>query len=193
MANSTANVVAGKPLASGGILIGERSATAPEDALSVLSGFSPAGYIGEDGVTESVDRSSDKVKAWGGDTVKVMQTEHGLTYSFNFIESLNSTVLKAYYGDENVDTTPATAAHGTQHTVLITGASLPVKSYVFEIKDGDAKIRIYVPNAEVSEQGETVYADAEVVAYPMTIEALPDELGVKAYKFLDDGQLVAAA
>lgn len=193
MANSTTNVVAGKPLASGGILIGDRTASAPTSATAVLEGFSAAGYIGEDGVTESVDRSSDKVKAWGGDAVKIMQTEHSLTYAFNFIESLNSTVLKAVYGEENVETTAATAEHGTQHEVLITGASLPVRKYVFEIKDGDAKIRIYVPNAQVSEQGETVYADAEVVAYPMTIEALPDELGVKAYKFMDDGQLVAAA
>ena len=187
MANNAKNVVAGTPLATGGVLIGELTATAPTSAVSVLTGFSAAGYIGEDGVTEANERSTDRIRAWGGDTVKVVQTEHNVTYQFTFLETLNANVLKAVYGEDNVTTTAATSTTGTLHEVAVNAAALPHKSYVFEVKDGDAKIRIYVPDGQITEVGEITYSDSEVVGYEVTVEAFADDLGNKAYKFLDDG------
>jgi len=187
MANTAANVVAGTPLATGGILIGALTATAPTTAVSALTGFTAAGYIGEDGVTESNERSTDRIRAWGGDTVKVVQTEHNVTYQFTFLETLNADVLKAVYGEDNVTTTAAGVSTGTLHEVAINGSTLPHKSYVFEVKDGDAKIRIYVPDGQITEVGEVTYSDSEVVGYQVTVEAFADELGNKAYKFLDNG------
>lgn len=192
MANNSRNVVAGKPLATGGVLIGDTSAAAPTDATTTPTGFTAAGYIGEDGVSEATDRSTDKVKAWGGDTVKVLQTDFAVTYSFTFIESLNADVLKAVYGDENVDTTAATASAGTLHAVSINGATLGRKSYIFEVKDGDARIRIYVPEGQITEVGEVTYNDGEVVGYAVTVEAFVDENGNNAYKYIDDGRTTAA-
>lgn len=191
MSPSTANVAAGKPLATGGILVGGDSFVAPTDAAGALTGASPVGYIGEDGLTRTIDRVTEKIRAWGGDTVKITQTEHSVTYSFTMIEILNADVLKAFYGDDNVTTTAATTTAGTLHEVLINGDPLPTKEWVFEIKDGPAKIRQYVPIGSVTEQGETTYADADVIAYPMTIEALPDASGNKVYEFLDDGVFAA--
>ena len=187
MANTAANVVAGTPLATGGILIGSLTATAPTTAVSALTGFTAAGYIGEDGVTESNERSTDRIRAWGGDTVKVVQTEHNVTYQFTFLETLNADVLKAVYGEDNVTTTAAGVSTGTLHEVAINGSTLPHKSYVFEVKDGDAEIRIYVPDGQITEVGEVTYSDSEVVGYQVTVEAFADELGNKAYKFLDNG------
>lgn len=297
MTNVAANVVAGVPLATGGVLIGALTAAEPSTAVSALTGFSAAGYIGEDGVTEANERSTDRIRAWGGDTVKVVQTEHNVTYQFTFLETLNADVLKAVYGDANVTTTAGAAAlaapvvtlgatattggtfaagsyfwkltatnangetigsnevtatlalngtqiinwtaisgatgyklyrgtsaggqdklittissgatvtytdtgaagtaatvptsnttgKGTLHKVLINGASLAHKSYVFELKDGAAKIRIYVPDGQITEVGEITYSDSEVIGYQVTVECFADELGVKAYKFLDNG------
>lgn len=187
MANTAANVVAGTPLATGGILIGDLTATAPTTALSTLTGFSAAGYIGEDGVTEANERSTDRIRAWGGDTVKVVQTEHNVTYQFTFLETLNADVLKAVYGEDNVTTTAATVSTGTLHEVAVNASVLPHKSYVFEVKDGNAKIRIYVPDGQITEVGEITYSDSEVVGYQVTVEAFADDLGNKAYKFLDNG------
>ena len=191
MANSAANIVAGVPLATGGILIGDLTAAAPTTATGTLTGFSAAGYIGEDGVTEANERSTDRIRAWGGDTVKVVQTEHNVTYQFTFLETLNADVLKAVYGEDNVLTTPATASSGTLHEVQVNAATLPHKSYVFEVKDGDAKIRIYVPDGQITEVGEITYSDSEVIGYEVTVEAYADVLGNKAYKFLDDGKFSA--
>jgi hypothetical protein len=58
---------------------------------------------------------------------------------------------------------------------------------VFEVKDGEAKIRIYVPDGQITEVGEITYSDSEVIGYQVTVEAFADELGNKAYKFLDNG------
>ncbi|WP_424462887.1 phage tail protein [Pseudoclavibacter helvolus] len=192
MANKVTNVVSGRPDAAGGVLIGSVGVEAPTTTTSSLTAFSPAGYIHEDGVTEATELSTEKIKAWGGDTVKIVRTEHGVTYQFTFIEALNTTVLQTIYGDDNVDVTPATASTGTLHQIRITGAELKPKSYVFEIKDGDARIRIFVPHGVISELGDVTYADAEVIGYDVTIECLPDAAGVKAYKLLDDGVKTAA-
>jgi hypothetical protein len=181
MANTASNVLAGTPLATGGVLLGALTAAAPTTAAGALTGFTAAGYIGEDGVVEANERSTDRIRAWGGDTVKVVQTEHNVTYTFTFLETLNSEVLKAVYGDDNVTTT------GSLHEVRVNSATLPHKSYVFEVKDGDAKIRIYVPDGQITEVGEITYSDSEVIGYEVTVEAFADELGNKAYKYLDGG------
>jgi len=181
MANTAANVMAGVPLATGGVLIGDLTAAAPTTAVGALTGFNAAGYIGEDGVTEANERSTDRIRAWGGDTVKVVQTEHNVTYKFTFLETLNAEVLKAVYGEDNVTTT------GSLHEVQVNSATLPHKSYVFEVKDGDAKIRIYVPDGQITEVGDITYSDSEVIGYEVTVEAYADSEGNKAYKFLDSG------
>jgi len=186
--NNSQNIVAGVPLATGGVLIGDLTAAAPTTATGALTGFTAAGYIGEDGVTETNERSTDRIRAWGGDTVKLVQTEHNVSYQFTFLETLNADVLKAVYGADNVLTTAATASTGTLHEVQVNSATLPHKSYVFEVKDGDAKIRIYVPDGQITEVGDITYSDSEVIGYQVTVEAFADENGNKAVKFLDDGK-----
>jgi hypothetical protein len=191
MSNTAANVLAGVPLATGGILIGALTAAAPTTAIATLTGFTAAGYIGDSGVVETNERSTDKIRAWGGDTVKVVQTEHNVSYKFTFLETLNADVLKAVYGEANVTTTAATVSTGTLQKVLINGQTLPHKSYIFEVKDGAAKIRIYVPDGQITEVGDVTYSDGEVIGYEVTVECFPDSNGSKAIKFMDDGKFSA--
>lgn len=192
MANSAANVVSGKPLATGGILRAPIGTTLPTDATTALgAGFTALGYVGEDGVTETQDRSTDKIKAWGGDTVAVVQTEHSLQYKFTLIETLNAEVLKAVHGDSNVTTTAATSTKGTLHAVLITGQELGHAAYVIEVKDGDARVRIAISDGQITEVGDITYSDSEVIGYEVTVECFPDANGVKATKYLDDGKFAA--
>lgn len=188
MVNTVANVLAGKPLTTGGVLIAPLATTLPTTAVAAPAvGFVAAGYVGEDGVTEGTDRSTEKIRAWGGDTVRVLQGEFSVTYQFSFLESLNTAVLEAVYGDDNVAVTAAGVSAGTLRTVKINSDTLPHKSFIFEIKDGDAKIRIVVPDGQITEVGEITYSDTEVIAYSVTIEAFEDASGNNAYKYLDDG------
>ncbi len=194
MANpSVANVAAGKPMSTGGVLVAPLTSTLPTDAKTALdAAFKALGYIGEDGLTDSGERSTDKTKAWGGDIVLVSQTEFSQTYQFNLIEATNAEVLKVVYGDANVTTTPATTTTGTLQSVKVNGDELPRKTFVFEINMGQGrKRRIVVPNAQVTEVGERTYVDGDPVAYPVTIEAFEDSTGNNAYQYDDDNKFTA--
>lgn len=125
--------------------------------------------------------------------MKVVQTEFGLTYQFTFIESVKGSVLEAVYGPDNVTTTAATSSEGAKHAVVVTSDQLPHEVYVFEVRDGDARIRIVVPDGQITEVGEVTYADGEVVGYQVTVEAFNNaDLGGQAVKYIDDGQPTAA-
>ncbi len=101
-------------------------------------------------------------------------------------------MLKAFYGDDNVTVTAATPSAGTLRTVKINADVLPHKSFVFEMKDGDAKIRIHVPDGQVNEVGEVTYNDGELIGYTVTIEAFRDtDLNANAVKYIDDGKPTA--
>lgn len=186
MANAS-NVVAGKPLIGGGIFVAPKGTSRPADATTALNAsYKGTGYVSEDGVTETIDRSTDKIRAWGGDTVKVVQSEFGVEYSFTFIETLNSDVLKTVYGDANVTTTAATSSKGTLHKVKLNSAPLPEQQFVIDMKDGDATVRIDFIG-QISEVGDITYSDDEVIGYPVTVTAIPDSNGDSALKYLDDG------
>lgn len=192
MANTVGNVVAGKPQVTGGVLMGPIGTALPTDVTTALNeALVFGGYVSEDGLTENADRSTDKIRAWGGDTVKVVQTEFSLTYEFTYIEAVNADVLKTVYGSDNVTTTPATGEAGTLQAVRVNSAVLPHQVFVFEIRDGDARIRIVVPDGQVTTVGEITYVDDNVVGYPVTVEAYQDTDGANAYKYLTDGKTAA--
>ena len=187
-APAVSKVVAGKPLASGGVLSGPIGTTLPTDAVTAPDAAIKAlGYASEDGLTEATERSTEKIKAWGGDIVKVVQSEFSVNYSFTLMHSNDADALKVVYGDANVATTAATASTGTLQTVQINGDELEHRVFVFDMKDGKNRIRIVVPNGQVTEVGEVTYDDGGVVQYQVTVEAFEDESGNNAYKYIDDG------
>ena len=183
MANTVANVSAGKPKVGGAIYVGALNSTAPSDATSALNAaFKCLGYASEDGLSNANTPSSDNVKAWGGDVVLNIQNEKVDEFSFTLIESLNADVLKAIYGDSNV------TVSGTSNnliTVNATNAEVPAKAWVFELvmRDGAIK-RIYVPNAKISDLGEVTYNDTDAVGYEVTITAFPDANGITHKEFI---------
>jgi len=188
MANTVSNVVAGKPLSTGGVLVAPFGTAMPTAvATAPNASFKAIGYVGEDGVTEGGERTTEKIKAWGGDIVKVLQTDHSLTFAFTMIETLNADALKTVYGDANVATTPPTTTVGTLQAVTVTGEQLPHKAWIIEVKDGVARVRICVADGQITEVGEVTYSDGSVIGYPVTLEAFPNASGVKAMKYSDDG------
>ena len=192
MANLVQNVVAGKPLATGGILSGPLGTPLPTDASTAPdAAIKGVGYISDDGVSESMNRETDKIKAWGGDVVKIVQSEHSVTYQYTMIESARAEVNREVYGEPNVAATVATTTHGNLLAIKVTAEQLPHRVRVIEIKDGDARIRIVLPDSQITEVGDITYQDASIIAYPVTVEAFPDSAGVKAYKYTDDGKKAA--
>ena len=183
-------ILTGSPItATGGILSAPLTTTRPTDAVTALpAGFVKKGYVGEDGVTKTIDKTDEKIKAWGGSTVKIVRQEHSVSYSWTFLESGNAEVLKAIYGVENVIITPATVDHGAQIEVRETGQMLPRESWLMEMKDGDTAIREYVPDGQLAVSGDVQFVHSNVISYTVTLEAFPDANGVKSYTWMDDGK-----
>jgi hypothetical protein len=177
MANNT---LVGAPLsATGGVLVGTAGATLPVNASTAPTGFSALGLIGEDGLSETADRSTDQVRAWGGSLARTLQTEFSLSYTFQFIET-NPAVLRAIHGVANV-TAGSTAA---ELAIKVNKEQLPILPYVFEVKDGDNRIRIVIPSGQITNVGDITYSHNDIIRYEVTVTCYADAAGQEAYKYI---------
>jgi hypothetical protein len=172
VADNSANV---RVAVTGEVYVGATTATPPSDADTAPgAGFKGLGFVSEDGVTETRDRSTTDIKAWqNAATVRTVITDATLTYQFTMIET-NPDTVALFYGaaitgsadDGTFDIVPAS-----------TGGR---KSFVIDVIDGDELIRTYVAQGEVTEVGDRVYASGEPVGYDVTITAYPDSTGKAA-------------
>lgn len=183
MSTGNSAVLTGKPVTgTGGLLFGDLSVALPTDATTALDpAWVKGGYIGEDGVTRTTDASDDKIRAWGGDAVKIVRTEHSITYTFEFLESANAAVLKLIHGEENVTVT------GSSVKVKQTSRMPARKAYILDMKDAPASIREVIPDGQITTSGDVTFVHSDVIRYAVTIEAFPDASGVKAISYMDDG------
>lgn len=166
---TASNVLVGS---TGDVRVAPLGTTLPTNTTATPDlAFDVLGYISEDGVVESQPNSTNRIRAWqNGDTVRVVQTEHSVTFKFTAIET-NAAVLEAFYGNYDAG------------AVEITGDVLDHKAWVFDVLDGDNVVRVVVPDGQVVTRGDVSYLNGDAVGYGFTVEAFPDENGVKAYKY----------
>lgn len=171
MAQSTHNVSYGKPSIGGAISTAPLGTTLPTTAIADLSegDFKSLGYVSEEGVVNTNTPSVEKIQAWGGDTVMVVQTSKEDTFQYTLIEALNPDVLREVYGADNVEGTLETG-------ITVKANQTPQEPHVIVIDmvlQGGVLKRIVIPNGKIAEVGEVTYSDGVAIAYPTTIEALP--------------------
>lgn len=172
MPNTASDVVVGF---TGGVNFAPVATALPADATTALGvGFLEVGYLTEAGVTQSEGETSTKIKAWqGGDVVRILTTEHALTFQFEMMET-NPNSLGLFYGDNY-----------TAGTVEIKSGVKPHHAFVIEVRDGDSHVRIAIADAQITERGDIVYVNSDAVSYPVTIECFADAGGVKATVFYE--------
>lgn len=167
------NVLVGAPdvQASGGITVGpalKESTNFPTDptkGLDTSLNHVAAGYVSEDGVTKTIDRSTDKIKDWNGDTIVITQSDHSVTLQATFMEGANAEVLKMIAGENNV------TVKGDTIRVVDNADELPHRSVAFYINGGNgSRILVFAPDAQVTEVGDVAYVRGDVVKYEATLE-----------------------
>ena len=174
MTNPTAaNVLVASPLSTGGVLTADYGTTLPTTPTASTAAFTATGYISEDGVTLTVDRSTQDVFAWGGQKVRNIQTDSSVQIALGFLET-TPTVLSTVFGEDNVSTV------GDVTTVSITGGVLPQFALVIDAADGDKRVRITAAAAQIISQEDLVFVHSAPTIYNVTIECFPDANGVNA-------------
>ena len=147
-------------------------------------------YVSEDGLTLTPSMSTTDIKDWSGSVVrKVLESFDG-TLAWTMI-STNEGALGIAFGADHITTSAAAQTHGKQVKVEL-GAHLPeAQSWVFLMKDGDARIVVLVPNGQVTEVGEVTFAANAAVGWNVTLSCYPDSNGECIYILTDDGVVSA--
>lgn len=155
-------------------------------AVTIDQAFVGNEYVSEDGLTLAPSISTTDIKDWSGATVrKVLESFDG-TLSWTMI-STNKNAMEVAFGADHVSSAAATATHGAQVRAGL-GAHIPdAQSWVFLMKDGDARIVIVVPKGQVTEVGEVTFASNAAVGWEVTLSCYPDESGECIYIMTDDG------
>ena len=143
-------------------------------------------YVSEDGLTLSPARSTADIKDWSGSTVrKVLESFDG-TLQWTMI-STDKNALEIAFGSKHVTYLTAASTHGHQAQAAL-GAYLPDEyAWVFMMKDGDARIIIAVPDGQITDVGDVIFANNAAVGWNVTLSCYPDSSGNSIYIITDDG------
>lgn len=137
------------------------------------------GNMGDEGFVEKLARKNDKKRNFGGDIVKIVQSEFDATLSFTFMESLNGIVLQSIFGAANVVITPATSTHGTQVRVNKNDLRVPDQSWLIDTHDSEtgARYRNWVPDGMIFDVGDIKVATTDIISYKVTLQCFQTLLG----------------
>lgn len=147
---------------TGALYSGPVGSAAPESATSVLDGdYADLGFVSGEGVTVSTDRSSNDITAWQNSAkVRTVVTDSGVTVQATLIETKDE-VLELFHGAKVVD----------NKISVNPGSTGGRRSFVLDVIDGDIVRRAYIPEGEVTEIGDQVFANGEPIGYPITVSA----------------------
>ncbi len=166
---------------TGAIAAAPVATTLPVNATASLNeAFKPLGLIGEEGFEFEAQRSTSGEKAWGGVTVRIIQSEYEVKGRFTLLESTKAEVLKAVFGAQNVVVGDGTIS--VKHNEKL----VERQAYTVDLKDGNRVRRIVLPNAQLVPSGATQFVHNAIIQYPVELTAYPDEQGNCAYEYIAD-------
>jgi len=126
--------------------------------------FEDVGWIHSDGINEALTGSVTKIRGHqGGNVVRTLITESGITIGFHALESKGQTNGLRY------DEKDVVVSGGVRKVTRGPGQKISPRSAVIELYDADnvtIKLRWVIPRFEISPDGERTYANSDIAGFP---------------------------
>lgn len=178
MANNADEIVFARPQASGVFFSAPADTTPPTTAAAALTGFNNLGYVSDAGIVQTIDRTTTVLKDMGASAVKVLEASKDVHYTLTPLQ-LSQYFLEELLGEANV-----TTANGVVTAAVINENPLEDRVYVFDMLLSDMrKMRVVIPRGHVTASGDMTFNAGTVANAELTIEALKDSAGNKAYYY----------
>lgn len=183
MAEDASKVYVAKPRTGGAIWSAPISVALPQNATSDLAtGYNSLGFISDAGITRTQANETNSIKAYGGKTVKTIQTDYKEDVKFSPIET-NQYVLKEQFKEDNV-----TVETDGSMTVKHKADEKVARHYVIETlldeTDEGQWVQRTCLTGKITAIGDTTYSDGEPIAPEFTISTQPDTNGVYATDYI---------
>jgi hypothetical protein len=127
------------------------------------AGWIELGWVGEDGVTNGIQRDTTKHYAWGGSVVKTTQDKYTETFKFTLLETSRE-VLALVFGINNISGT------GDNITVAHSEQMLDRQMFIIDFMDGKHLGRHVIKDAMVTEVADLKYSHKEITGYELTVD-----------------------
>lgn len=195
MALDASKVYAPTPIQStttGAVAVADAGVTAPTDARATLpsASWTDGGYVDENGISITLTRSTTPIRDWSKANVRNLLTEFAGAITCNFLQ-VDEFAAECMFGADNVTVTAATSTNGEQMKVGI-GASLPpIQAYCFSMKDGNARVRVFVPRGQFTDAAQMDFKPDAGLVFGGTIQTYDDGTGHSIYVMFDDGTVVS--
>lgn len=176
---------------TGAVATAPTETNAPASAREVLdqSVWDSSGYVDSNGLSMSINRSMTPIRDWAQSLVRNALTEYTGELSLAFLQ-MDSFTAKTLFGEDNVTEAAATTTAGNAISIAIGASMPPVKSFCFSMKDGDSRIRVYVPRGQVTAVGDITFVPGSGNVWPATISTYDDGTGHSIYVMYDDGEII---
>lgn len=177
---------------TGAVAVAPLGTTAPASAVATLdsSTWDDSGYVDENGISVTITRSTTPIRDWSKANVRNLLTEYTGAIACNFLQ-VDQFSAERLFGEDNVTVTEASREHGEQLKIAI-GAQLPPReSFCFSMKDGNARIRVYVPVGQFTEVGQVNFKPDAGNVIGGTIATYDDGTGHSIYFMYDDGEVIS--
>ncbi len=158
--------------------------TYPLEALN--SAWKEVGDVSADGITLTLDKSTENLRNWANKIKRTILTEHTETIQAPVMDTTQET-LETILGEGSTSTSAATSAHGALVTASLTQATLPPEeAFLFIMKDDDDAIAIGCEYGQITAMESVTFAPGSAITWTPTITALQDGFKI----ITDDGQTV---
>ena len=171
---------------NGAIITDDMSSWTFADAEAALEDLTASGYVSEDGLELTPEYSTTDIKEWNGNTVRTILEQFNGTLKWSLIQQDYESWVQAL-GEEYVDQTAATSSAGEQLHIKMGSHLAPAQGWGFKMKDGNTRVIIICPNAQVTTLDAISFKSSEAVALPVTLSCYDDGHGNPIHIFVDDG------